>query len=479
MLNKFARRADRLTLKSFFIADVAGDTTQARAKLALSLSGSTLTALAELLRDAGTLCRITNAELAKNITGLLEYSGHLVEPLAIPDGWETPRCMFNMLVECEGPAGINIEFFVAGFTNRRPERQEGSDDINWNGVDFYVNYITSLRTMHIRTSSGVQPTYSVGQSNLLLADRDARPEFKFNRVRPADVFSTMDALELYHGDNQLIDTRTISTSMGVFSKREHVIPSAWLGDLLRAYGDASMMEALQGPNDGYRNARGIVVEQSASQDPILHAIYQTTGINGSPITLALLRSMFENFDEVSTYVTDDEAEVTYVEGRKEWHTAALLVGHGATALMGSMGLAVVQFYATNTTEGGQPEVVVNQVRPVFGAQMADADLSVLIDAFKTRFLEEIIPQISYNNQQPFQLRVTAHLGGNTQVMIGSGMAGEEMHVRTIASYADSLLTPLVFSMEEDQERLTLVQDIATILSIVPPKESIPGTWGSF
>lgn len=467
-----------LKLKAMFIHDIAPDTTQVRPQFVMTLTGQNMQAAMEELDSIPKMANISNAELAKNLVGMLEYSGKFEEALPIPEGWDTPRCAFGMFVEHESPMGIAINFFISGFTNRRPVNTllEGQE-IDWTGVDFHVNYITALRTVVMMTPDGPRKRHQVGSSNLVLADRSSSSRFKCNRIRPGDVFSTLTSLEMMQADPQIVDTRTLVTSLGVFSNAEHAIPAVWLGEILRGYGQAAQFDDHFDVDTVHRNARGTVVEQSTAQDPFMRAIGQFSGISTTSISMALLRRMFANLDEVATYVTSPNEETpVYIEGRTEWHPAAMLVGLGTTGLMASLGLSVIHFQATNNTDSPTPLVVVSDLRSMFEGEIGDADMSIVIEQFKKRFIEEILPQVSYNGQQPFELQVTAHIGGNTQVIIGSGMAGEEKHVRNIASYADSLLTPLIYSYDQDKERLNLVTDVSNLLNAIPPALT-PSTGG--
>lgn len=468
----FAPHKNHLSLKQLFVNDVAVSV-QARAQLVMNLNNEAMDDFSKLLGNAETVRQVSNGALAKLLPGRLEY-GKLVEPLPIPGGWETERCGFIMILEHETPIGMTIEFFIAGFTNKRPANTilEGKE-IDWEGVEFYVNYIAALRSVVSLTETGQKHFHTVGKSDVVITDRDydgvgtGRLAFRQYRIRPGDVFSSFDAMDLMAEDPNLVDTRTLVTSLPAFSRRSHAIPSVWLGDIIRAHADSLVLDSYGSDRNYARSvARNIVTDQVAGQDPFIYELSQTTGMLTSRFTMATLRRLFENVDDVGIYVTNTENDNVYEEGEEEWHSAAVLVGVGVPGIMGDLGISVVRFYATNMTEDHTAVVGVHDVTTMFGDRISSEDFDQLLETFKQRLIEELLPLISYNDQRPFNLRVVAHIGGHTQVILGNpGL--DKPHVRTVASYADSLLSPLVYADSEAKQRISIVQDVSNILSLVP------------
>jgi hypothetical protein len=467
-----AMHKNHLSLKHLFINDIAASA-QVRAQFAMNVSGESYEKFRELLDNAETVRRVSNGDLAKLLPGCLEY-GKLVEPLAIPGGWDTERCAFNMILEHEGPFDTKVQFFIAGFTSKRPVNTilEGKE-IDWDGVEFHVNYIASYRSMFVRTETGEKSLRTVTKSDVVITDRDydgigtGRLAFRQYRIRPGDVFSSLDAMDIMAEDPNVVDTRTLVTSLPSFSRRSHAIPSVWLGDIIRAHAD-SLSTAVGGWGQDHARslARGIVMDQVAGQDPFIQALSQTTGMITSKFTMAALRCLFENVDDVGIYVTNTENDIAYEEGEEEWHSAAVLAGVGVPGIMGDLGISVVRFYATNMTSDRTAMVGVHDMTTMFGEQLSAEDFDQILETFKQRLIEELLPLISYNDQRPFNLRVAAHIGGHTQVILGNpGL--DKPHVRTVATYADSLLSPLVYSDSEAKQRIAIVQDVSNILSLVP------------
>jgi hypothetical protein len=483
-----------IRLMSAVFLEVPGEPNQQRPQFATAVSPETVGAVQQVLREATVYNRISDyrikpAAFAKVDSTILTYAADMAEPREIPGGWENRRVTFILKVSSMTAIGAEVESIVGGYTDGVPKKD--GDKLDWDGVTFYVNSINSHRKTWMQTSLGKSALLEVVSSQQVLLEPvwnglgDPKHEY---RTRPSDLFATATRLNLAETLNsELTDVRTLNTASAAMTDRTDVIPAVYLSRVFAAYTQAQDV-TMFGMQDGdlLHNARAAVMDSLPRQNPFLAAMSDAKGFATYGVfDMKELKIAFPSINEDAMYyvlgtsaVKEDTKRSCLPPPKLSYANVAMqTIGHATNALMGTMGLSSICFHATNRTENAKPVIAIIDAK----SSLAEGvDLTLVLDTFKLRFEQEVLNQVTYNNLMDFTLEVTGELYGITQVDWNGNSEG--WHRITIASYADALLSPMVFAGVEkgaDQPQLGMANDIMTLLESTPTDDFLnpgKGVW---
>lgn len=414
---------------------------------------------------------VTAAEVA-GLTGTDFGYGKLVPAREISGGWDAERLSFWMLVEMKHATGVVVTYAVGGYTDRRPTKTDAG--MNWDDVKFYINSVLQLRTVTSRTAEGVQTRTVAVHADHILADYDYSGISAVRHVkhRPSDVFATMELTSLAeHYQPDVIDTRSMLTIAAALTDRTDAIPAVWLAKIINAYVGAMRARELYGDQDTLRSyARGAVADRHTAGDPFLNVMRTLTGqTQDVSFTLDDVKQLDGDFRKHTVYYPFEDrlsepSQPEFAVADEATRMNMVLAGTSANALAAKLGITSLSFYVDNNRQGLERLTVTNMGTPgEFGFhQHAD-----LVRQFRDQFLNEVLPTIDFGGQAACRFTVKADIHGETRIYWP--VEDEKVARHVIASYADSLMSPLVMSFDSttplrEQPHARMAFDLETLLN---------------
>lgn len=429
--------------------------------------------------------------------------------IAIPEGWNSRRCRFMMVVEYDGHLGMRMQEILTGWTTHVGAMPQGGilgheaqQLMVDNDMQFFVNASIQVQVKEEFGPAGRRETMAVAKNSHILADPRYNSIFTTNtqeRMRPTDLFAVMSrshmhALRDAHGEipgvgPRLFDGRNAMTNMAALSLRSNVIPAAYMSRVVDNYHNAAVTNSdpAKANGDFYTNARSYSNDGLVSQDEVLRMI---SDLRGEPIS-----NTFRFRDLVRLDPTIQGRVVGRCSGRtekiqnmhqagmtNEWHgrdvvtLAATIVSQCVPGIMADLALTRLHFRTHNemaasgsysavdpttylSRPGREPDFAILNV-----AGFGDQDLTPAMYAFEKRFWFEVMKDLCFDNQVRFMLEVNADMMGETVVNIS--LDGRPIEQFVTPSFADALLTPLVTNNHEHVVRVA--EDFNTLLKAVVP-----------
>lgn len=411
--------------------------------------------------------------------------------IAIPEGWNSRRCRFLMVVEYDGHLGTRMQEVLTGYTTHVGAMPHGGimhHEAQLLTVDhdmqFFVNSTIQLQVQREYGPMGNREIMAVAKNSHVLADNSFgslfTPEHQ-EKMRPTDLFAVMSRSHLHRvrdeaGDipgvgPRLFDGRSANTNMAALSLRGNVIPSNYVARVMDNYQNAAVTnnDPSRANGDFYANARSYSNDGLVSQDEVLRMI---ADLRGEPIG-----NTFRFRDLVRLDATIQGRVMGRTSGRTErmgglhqvgqtteWYgqdpstLAATIISQCVPGIMADIALTRMHFKMHNEMAVSGNYSAVDPTtflgRPGYQPEMAilncagfgDQDLSPAMFAFEKRFWFEVMKDLSFDNQVRFMVEVNADLMGETVVNIS--LDGRPITQYVTPSFADALLTPLVTKNHE-------------------------------
>jgi len=391
-------------------------------------------------------------------TMLAGMAGEFVAPshqpqgmVAIPNGWDRPRGRFMMRVEVTQATGTVNYYYLQGYTSHFDLSYNRVVDPN---IEFFVNSVIGTVVINFHHAGGVVSEERVMSSNQIINGRVVSQGSPTNTVagmRPQDVYAQIRQHQLEADLGQRADYYDSSTdlsSISSMSSRMNNLPVSYLTGVVNAYTTAQAVSAYGNDTmDAFGRARDLVADNTLSDNPFFRAIAGQIGV-GNPMSfrMAHLQRLDPgvNHESVSRFQVLDPNAMTKlpVAGQTEyWHNpndrhvqVAVMLLHGVPSLMSAYMLTKLAFKATNAFHGGM-----NQVFITGCMDLASRNTSQYLEAFKQRFVQEVMMDITHNNQELYDITVEFDLLGSTTLSVS--MNGRPPTPFQVPSFCDSLLAP--------------------------------------
>lgn len=451
-------------LRAFVLHTVSGVKPQQRPQLVCDADTTTLERVAGYMAERDG-ARVTARSVARELGGVLHYGRETLPARPIQGGWEAQRLSFVLALDHVSPIGLNTTYTIAGYTDRMPIRRE--DKVDWADVTFYVNSFIHEHRSVTRTVEGEVRHVKLSEAQHLLYDADfsnVKDEREI-RVRPTDIASGFTTLNL--ADMDLVDTRTMLTSMAQVSNRRHVLPSRFLADLMRAYFTASAQESYPGSMSSNEEsiismARSILDPGSLSMNPIFRTFSHTQGrpFDGR-FTMADLQQILPAVIDKAVVAFEDYSGPEEDSPVSEAPNQALVyLGQTVPALFHSMGFSTAQF---------QVDMPYHDDTEPFRFTFVDTrgfagnmDTMVRLRHVEGIMSREILPELSRMGCEGGSLFFNVNTFGNSSIQYNLFFGSTYQGKRHFATYADALTSPLV--MEGRPTSLRLVTHLYTVLN---------------
>lgn len=432
--------------------------------------GTTVNELAERVYRANSLT-ISREVVSGVAANLLAPMARPQAPIMVPNGWDIPRCRFILIVDCDWTMGSPTTYYVQGYTDYYGVSNSQAIDPN---MKFYINSITTTIATPMQTPFGVQVSDNVASSAQLLWDPNwsFAPNEPNNRIcmRPMDIISGIQNQYLmqghdYHGINSLIDNRAQMMIDPVSSKRSNNLPVDYLTTLINAYNRNRQAGELHiAEPDLYNMIRMTLQEDTVGENPFIRKISR---LNGLACTNQFFFKQLEEIDPNTRNNTKvlvlGQAQISQVHqtgitenwnGSDRQTVVATILAQSIPAIMMDLLISKISFRSTNHDIGMQVTTIIEGAKTINGAEMVQN-----YEIFKARLENELLRDITFNNQEPFMLHVRVDLFGETWISISLGLDPAVDYVAP--SFCDNLYAPIVTA--DGTHFDTMAQDFESIM----------------
>jgi hypothetical protein len=399
---------------------------------------------------------ITSQQIAGRVSNFIAPTANSLGNVNIVNGWDNQRCRFLLEVDVSYVVGQVIKYYFQGFTDFLGVTNNGSIAPD---MVFYINAINSVANVVTRTPTGPSSS-NFSRDNMQVISGNTNGYGGENyMLRPSDVFThiSMENRMNTADVNMIRDTRSLVTSNTVnSSNRNNNIPSNFVSSVLNTY-------ILQNKNDDFGNPVSEVFDRSVSatmempisENPFIALI--STGMFGTnTFTFGNLVDIDRNTPQVTT-VSLGSTGVTglhHVGQTASWHSsdretiAATVLANSVPAIALDSMITNVYFKATNHAIGGVINfVIVDLNSPNKG------DITREIELFKHRVITEVINDITFGNQDSFQLDMSIDIFGETYISIS--LSGAPAMEYVAPTFADSLYSPVVSNTVNSLQNMSM------------------------
>lgn len=326
----------------------------------LNTTGGDLDNINNLL-SSGSRGASNPLNLSRTIPGVIGLSTIGIDA-SIPYGWQERRLRFMMEVVSEHSLG-QLHSYIQGYSDYYDSSLSGNIDPN---IMLYINSITEV-LYFVDPNTGkdnfrVLKSYNVFNNNYSTSDNYEMSRLKI--IRPLDVISNLDMLELNREDGYFIDTTSNFNNVKT-SKRMNNDPMKYLSKVLNSYIESRDLTSIgYSPRDLTSNAMSLASEDTLISNPFLAAIHDMNGeINPSSFTIGFLDGLDPSL------LTDPNRTLMLTTSEDGHRLATLRSVNGLDSLL------------TNDTA--------DFTNPSMEAVLAQEILCSIIDAMSTNFITDI------------------------------------------------------------------------------------------
>lgn len=375
--------------------------------------------------------------------------------LQMPNGWGQSRYRFAMVLEINTQPMGQIIQYITGYTEHDDRTlQSGSFDPN---MRFHINASFQFRR-ETQMVGGLPTTRLVPFTlNQVLTNSGYSLNNMSNSamIRPQDVLNTIGlspiSEQIMGTGGYSIDANTL-TRTAAMSSVKNQNPANYLSRVLDAHRRAYNDEQAYGQaHDRIMvNAVDMVREDPQHTDPFLNLLinFSADSLIGNDFTFNQLQRIDPNVSNVTKVFTGGSvqqlpnsfAQVS-ANDSESWHTpgimqqTATILRDSINSLMAENMFSSLAFSVTNSSQTGQMQYAFNG-----GTLFADADPAPFFQRFMDRFIHEIIPSVTFNNQVRFDLIASSEFVGDTRMNIQLDSNNAQFIAPT---FCDSMTTPVI------------------------------------
>lgn len=406
--------------------------------------------------------------------------------IEIPHGWSDQRLRFMLEVEYTEPIGTKTKELILGYTSHHGITHTGAIDPQ---MEFYVNSVIQIRDKIVPTQFGNQQQASVINSSHVLVDNNFAGIYNNTGgdqwIRPEDVYVVMNRshLEGYNPGETLFDARNSARRMAVKSRRSNCLATNYMATVLEGYNSAlresSAFNAMPTQEDIFTKARSHTQEAVAARDFFLSAI---ANLRNMPVgntfrwgELLQLDPDAERNTRAVLMAPVEKAQVHWAGQTADWGAVdrstvvATILSHAVPGLLMDLGLTQIAFTATNRTIGCQDILSIQNVQGF----SQNIDLTPFAQAFEIRMRNEVIRDISYDNQTDYHIDMIVDLIGETRIRVS--VDNQPATDYTAPSFCDALSAPIATCNQGLTQ--TMASDFDSLVNLVADQSSNTSTAG--
>jgi hypothetical protein len=390
--------------------------------------------------------------------------------VAIDNGWSERRLRFILETTSETLTGNTIVQYFQGYTNHDGVGMNGSVDPN---MVFYINSFITLNRSFEQSPYGlvakdvVTESAHVVDGNIVLSnDQDMFV------MRPQDIFIGVQSSYLENAYNfikgpedSFIDSRLKLRREGVRSNRNNGMPSYYLSNIVNSY-QTGMSDLVlgQGPNNAFSKCIELTYEPNIRENGFINSIMGIHGIdNTSTFTIDTLRMIDPDVDRVINYINlgpvglnklHSVGQTSYWNASDRETVIATSLANAVPQLLLGYAISKVDLTTTNGITGSCYTVITNIVGIKNNVTVPT------VEAFKMRLGKELLDDLSFNNQEIYNIVLSFDLFGETKISLS--LNNGPMYDYTFPSFSDSLLVPVMTPNKDNYS--SLVYDFECIMN---------------
>jgi hypothetical protein len=436
-----------------------------------------------IVQDSQRKNALMPADFAVNgASAFITQSATPESPIAIANGWETPRLRYMLELVHESQMGQITRIFVSGSTEYSDLSHMGSIDPR---MRFFINSITKTSSVVVGTANGAMESTRVTDTSQVLVNRDYEgidSRFKPISLQPENIFMNWENADLKAQDpsSMMLDTRQTLNGQPILNKRSNSVAPQYCSAILNTFLQVSQNEDMT-HDQHLVQCEGIVRSKPAAEDAFISYLMDRRRQYGQSYI-----NMFDNTFTLEDLIALDPNTPNvmgvsqFVDGT---HQTGLTAGWGgsdiltqtASMLAQSVPSYMAQQFINFTEFSCTNMYTVNSelVMTISDAKSMNTGLSpAAIMAFQHRVVNELLAGLTYNNQIAFNLVMRVDMFGETWIELS--MNGEPAVVYCAPTFADALTTPVITLNPQVLEGITYsVNQIAdTIWEHNPHRRSL-------
>lgn len=414
-----------------------------------NVDGHTLGIVVDRALNSGT-GKLTGAALAGATTGILTPNPTAGAEIQIGGGWNESRIRFFMEVECQSSLGTTSIYYLQGYTSYPGISDSGAIDPQ---MEFIFNSFVSVSRVMQPTPAGYVTRDIVSNSGQIINNHNWAGMFSNSQylMRPQDIFTGMHSAYVQNLGNastlgQVTDARAQFRGNVECNRRSNNVPSNYLGTVIDSFYHSTVNSSYGDTDIAVLDAaQQFVQDPRANEIPLLAALSERYGRGitnrftwgdllsvdpGAAQNLVFIRHDANMMSQVHT-----AGSTSYWNGANYHTQVASILAAAIPALMFDCMLTRLAFRSTNSNFG-------QVITIVSGAEgFTSIESHQLAEMFVRRFESEVARDISYNNQEQFDISVMCNLYGET--IIDISMAGQPSERFTVPSFCDNLFAPIL------------------------------------
>lgn len=393
--------------------------------------------------------------------------------LPIPYGWAERRVRFVMEVHVTLPTGSLMIYYFQGYTSHDGiSPVSGAIDPQ---MEFVINsFVRVTRNSVYHPQLGTQVVDRISESAHVINGRIVQNTTggEIYTMRPTDIFTGIqsgylrDSYEAYSPAATYDDRRFKSVGDPVRSNRSNNLSANFLAKVVDCHKTGmEMLEFGQDQANQLQRAASMCYEETLVENPVLRALANIKGVtNTVSFTSGDLLKLDPNVMSVTNAIrlAPTQAAKLHTAGATSyWNGAdmetmvATMLSNGIPALMMENLITKVHFRSTNYDSMGRMNTVF-----VDAKSLTNTDISPNIDLFRRRLESELLYDITYGNQELYQLEAIIDLFGETRLSISIG--GKAVTEYATPSFCDSLMAPVITTNRSNFD--TVVHDMEALMN---------------
>lgn len=385
-------------------------------------------------------------------------------PLAIQNGWGSKRLLFFMDVLTKDLSGAETAHYIQGYTDYigMSLQNKHLDP----AMVFYINNIISSRIMQpYNTPQGMMSRQSIVGTDHLIYNTQPNTGDQQWMMRPEDVFKVLTTQ--YYGNHissgmhdaakpTMLDQRWRLSNSPKMSDRMNAVPTNYASRLINGFLTAGdQVDPTAPASDRFDASVNNVSDRTPNLNPFLTALSRkrSTGVVSGTFywkDILLLDPQLGNpGDQRLTVAINGPTQMRTQHNAgmtADWSGASIETKYAATisqaipAIMLECMLYNVSFSSNNhmRLEGSTNGIITVMTN---GQAMHGGPAINEIENFKRRLEMEVLRDISYNNQQKFDIQVQASVFSDTWLKIS--IDGGPYYDFVTPTFCDGIITPVI------------------------------------
>jgi uncharacterized protein YvpB len=467
-----------MRVKSLILHDTGTFNNQVMRPYVTNVTGDSISNIMTSL-ESNRPQRISAEFLSGTVSNILSVSARPESSINIPNGWDTRRFRFILIVEVDFNVGNMQRHFFQGYTDHYGLSLGNKLDQN---MRFHINSFINVAVSQVKTPMGLSEMENVVESISMLTNGSQSGYGSvglspFSMIRPVDIFTGIESAPYLNAAvSDTYDTRSMMGTGTHRSNRENNLPTNYMAKIFDTFLSTSRAS---GFTDNYKDVIGASIvnldEKGIGGNPFIRAIssiYQSAAPVSS-FTLTDLMSVDSNANhaisliEAPARLRNEMAQAgrtEYWEAQTRETVAATIIVNGISAIMMELMVTKIKLTSSNHDITGRMYTALVDMKA-----LTSADMSNNADRLVRRFENEIMNDVTFNNQDRYTLRLEVDLFGETVIAIS--LSGDPEVVYSSPSFSDSLLAPVITS--NSSARSDMINDFESILSMA--SEAVNGS----